>query len=51
MGYGLDSRGSTPGRDKRFFSNPQHPDWLWGFPSVLSNEYQGYFFGDKVVGA
>jgi hypothetical protein len=26
MGYGLDGRGLVPGRGKRFFSAPQHPD-------------------------
>jgi hypothetical protein len=28
MGYGLDGWGSIPGRGKRFFSTPRHPDWL-----------------------
>jgi hypothetical protein len=33
MGYGLDSFGSIPGRTKRLFPFPQHPDWLWETPS------------------
>jgi hypothetical protein len=37
MGYRLDDWGSTLGRDKIFFSSPQHPDWLWGPPSLLFN--------------
>jgi hypothetical protein len=32
---------SISGRDKRFFSSPQHPDELWGPPSLLFNGYQG----------
>jgi hypothetical protein len=43
MGYGLDGRGSIPGRSKRFFSFPQCPDRLWGQPSLLSNGYWGLF--------
>jgi hypothetical protein len=35
MGYGLDCRGSIPGRGKRFFSILQCPDRLWGPPSLL----------------
>jgi hypothetical protein len=35
MGYGLDSRSSISGRNKRFFSPSQHPDRLWGPPSLL----------------
>jgi hypothetical protein len=26
---------------KRVFSSPQHPDWLWGPPSLVANGYQG----------
>jgi hypothetical protein len=33
--YGLDSWGSIPGRDKRFFSTPQHTDRPWGPSSFL----------------
>jgi hypothetical protein len=30
MGCGLDTWNLIPSREKRFFSTPQHPDWLWG---------------------
>jgi hypothetical protein len=49
-GYGLDGPSLIPGRVK-FFSSPQHPDRLWGPPSLLSNGYQGFFTGGKVAGA
>jgi hypothetical protein len=39
--YGLEDRGSIPGRGKRFFSSPQRPDRLWGPSSLLSNGYRG----------
>jgi hypothetical protein len=39
-GYGLDTRGSIPGKGKRFFSTPQRPDMLWGSPSLLLNGYR-----------
>jgi hypothetical protein len=42
-GYGLDGRGSIPGRDKRPSSTPQRPDRLWGPPSLLSNGYRELF--------
>jgi hypothetical protein len=32
-----------PGMGKRFFSAPRRPDRLWGPPSLLYNEYQGFF--------
>jgi hypothetical protein len=35
--------GSIFGMDKRFFSSPQHPDWLWSPPSLLSNGYWGLY--------
>jgi hypothetical protein len=35
-GYGLDGRGSIPGKGK-IFSSAQRPDRLWGPPSPLSN--------------
>jgi hypothetical protein len=38
-GYGTDSWGSNPSRDKRLFSSPQRSDGLWGPPSFLSNGY------------
>jgi hypothetical protein len=36
MGCRLDSRSLIPGRAKRFFYTPQHPDWLWGPCRLLS---------------
>jgi hypothetical protein len=33
--------GSILGRDKRFFTIWQHPDRLWGPPSLLYSGYQG----------
>jgi hypothetical protein len=52
VGYGLDGQGSIPGRVKRFlfFSSLQHPDWLLGILSLLSNGYQDYFSRGKVAG-
>jgi hypothetical protein len=35
--YGLDGRGSIPGRGKRFSSIPHRPVRLWGLPSLLTN--------------
>jgi hypothetical protein len=35
--YGLDVRGSTPGRDEIFRSRPDRP---WGSPSLLYNGYR-----------
>jgi len=32
--------GSNPGRGKRFFLSPKHPNWPWGSP-ILFIEYQG----------
>jgi hypothetical protein len=32
--YGLDDRGSIPGRGRGFFSQPLRPDRLWGPPSL-----------------
>jgi hypothetical protein len=39
-GYGLDGRGSIPGRDKKCISSPKRPEWLWGSPSPLFNGYR-----------
>jgi hypothetical protein len=43
-GYGMDGRGSIPGRGKSFFSTPQRPEQFWDLPSLLSNEYWGNIF-------
>jgi hypothetical protein len=43
MGYRLDSRGSIPRKGKKVLSAPQHPDWLWGPPSLLHNGYRQFF--------
>jgi hypothetical protein len=48
--YGLDSRGSIPGRGKLFLFYPQRPDWLWGPPNLLFNGYRGSFPGLKRPG-
>jgi hypothetical protein len=37
-------------RDKRFFSSPKCPDWVWGPPSVIINGYHGFFHGVKAAG-
>jgi hypothetical protein len=37
MGYRLDSWGLILSKSKKCFSVPQHPDELWGPPSLLSN--------------
>jgi hypothetical protein len=42
-GYSLDGWGLILSRGKRFFSILQLPDWLWGPPNLLSNDYQGHF--------
>jgi hypothetical protein len=41
----LKNQGLIHCRDKRFFSSPQHLDWLWGPPSFLSIGYKSYFPG------
>jgi hypothetical protein len=41
--YGLDDRGSIPGRGKGFFLSPLCPDRLWGPPNLLYNGYRGSF--------
>jgi hypothetical protein len=43
LGYGLDDRGSIPGGGWEFFFSQPLPEWLWGPPSLLSNEYYGLF--------
>jgi hypothetical protein len=42
-GYGLDDRGSNPGKGKRYFSFPQRQDRLWGQLNLLSSGYRGQF--------
>jgi hypothetical protein len=39
--YGMDDRGSIPGRGKGFFFRLLCPDRLWGPPSLLYNGYRG----------
>jgi hypothetical protein len=41
--YGLDGRGSIPGRDEIFLFFITGLDWLWGPPSLISNGYRGLF--------
>lgn len=40
---GWKSQGLDPGKEKRFFSFPKHPDQLWNPPRLLLNVYLGYF--------
>jgi hypothetical protein len=42
-GYGLDNRGSVPGRGKRFFCIPQRPYQFSNPTSLLPNGCQGLF--------
>jgi hypothetical protein len=50
-------RAGQPGFDswqrEVIFSTPQHPDWLWDSPNLISNGYQGggIFLGDKAAEA
>ena len=36
---------SNPGRAKRVFSYPKHPDWLFGLPSFLHKGYHSSLLG------
>jgi hypothetical protein len=50
-GYRVDGWGSIHGRGKKFFPTLQHPDWLCGPPSLLSNGDWGLFtWGVKWLG-
>jgi hypothetical protein len=49
-GYGLDRQDLLPGRRKRLFCIPQHPDWPWGSPSLLTNGYRDPFPRAKAAG-
>jgi hypothetical protein len=49
-GYGLDGRGSIPGRGKRFFCFPQRPDGLWSPPRFLYIGKVASFRGGKAAG-
>jgi hypothetical protein len=42
-GYRLNNRNSILSRGKRFFFTSQRPDRIWGPPSLLFSEYQGFF--------
>jgi hypothetical protein len=42
--YGLQGRGSIPGRGKKCFSSPQRPDRYWVPRSFLFNVYRGQLF-------
>jgi hypothetical protein len=32
-----------PGKAKRFFSSPKHPDWAWDQPNLKFSGYWGIF--------
>ena len=38
------------GKDKRFCSSPNHPDWLRGPPDLLFSGYRGYVLGVTLPG-
>jgi hypothetical protein len=40
----------NPGRDKKFYLLQNHPDLLWGTPSLLFSEYRVSFVEVKVLG-
>ena len=43
ISYGLDGRGSNPGRSRRFCFSPKRPEWPWGPLNLLFIRYRGYF--------
>jgi hypothetical protein len=47
-GYGQDDLVSMPGRSWNVFSQPPHPDRLWGPPSHLFNGYRWFPAGKAV---
>jgi hypothetical protein len=51
IGHGLDGRGSVPGRSKRFFSSPQHPDRIWAHPASYTVGVGESFPCGKATGA
>jgi hypothetical protein len=32
----------NPSRDKRVFSSPKHPDWLWDPNNIICSEYREF---------
>jgi hypothetical protein len=41
MTMGWMIQGFNPGKDKKFFSSPKHPDWLWDPHSPTFNGHKG----------
>jgi hypothetical protein len=41
--YGLDDRGSNPGRNRRFCFSPKRPEWPWGPLNFPFSRYKGHF--------
>lgn len=50
VGYGWTTQGLNPGRGQRYFSSPNHPDWLYVLSSFLFNGYQDCFPGVRLPG-
>jgi len=44
LSYGLDDRGSIPGRRQGMFYSPQHPYQLWVLPTLLDKWVLQAFF-------